>query len=108
MSRLRFRFINPFKWWRDMQHAQDYLSDRNLDGSSKTPSEIADLKIPEKEKQLLQSPLSEPRLTSMAKRNSGSGSKTQRKMTMYRPSSPGKCKKGYRYDSKLRMCVRAK
>jgi hypothetical protein len=91
-----------------MQHAQDYLSDRNLDGSSKTPSEIDEMKIPEIEKQILQSPPNELRLTSMAKRNSGSGSKKQRKMTMYRPRTPGTCKKGYRYDSKLRMCVRAK
>lgn len=111
MSRLRPLFPNPFKIWRDIKHIGDYPF-----GNVPHPDDINDLqdeeivamKIPETEKQILQSPLSEPRLTSMAKRNSGSGTKTQRKLTMYRPRTPGICKKGYFYDSKKRMCVRAK
>lgn len=72
-------------------------------------SEVADqdldfVRFPYQEFQS-QSPRDEAKLTSMPKRNRGSGTKTQIKMRRYKPAIPGECKRNYFYDSRSRMCV---
>ena len=103
--RLRGMIPIPSKIAFMIRHIRDYPF-----GNVPHPDDIIEhdqdtqMKIPESELDI-QSPRGEAKLTSMPKRNRGSGTNAQRKMRRYKPVVPGKCKSGYFYDSKSRMCV---
>lgn len=105
MARLRGMIPIPSKIVWMISHIANYPF-----GNVPHPDDIIEhdqdtqMKIPQSELDI-QSPLGEAKLTSMPKRNRGSGTKTQIKMRRYKPAVPGKCKSGYFYDSKTRMCV---
>ncbi len=80
-----------------------FIHNRFTDSDPNEEVAVEPMRIPESQFEM--SPRGEAKLTSMPKRNRGSGTKTQIKMRRYKPAVPGKCKSGYFYDSKSRMCV---